>query len=87
MKVEVIVGEGYVGEVMGDLNIRRAHIESIEVLSGQAKAITALVPLSEMFGYATDLRSCTQGRGIYTMEFHHYELVPQGVADKILGRI
>ena len=87
MKVEVIVGEEYVGEVMGDLNIRRAHIESIEVLSGQAKAITALVPLSEMFGYATDLRSCTQGRGIYTMEFHHYELVPQGVADKILGRI
>mgnify|MGYP000379795655 CR=1 FL=1 len=83
MKVEVVVPEEYMGDVMGDLNARRGRIEGME-LRGNAQVIRAYVPLAEMFGYATDLRSKTQGRGTYTMQFDHYEEVPKNIADKIL---
>lgn len=83
MKVEVVVPEEYMGDVMGDINSRRGRIEGME-LRGNAQVIRAFVPLAEMFGYATDLRSKTQGRGTYTMQFDHYEEVPKNIADKIL---
>ncbi|ABP66571.1 translation elongation factor G [Caldicellulosiruptor saccharolyticus DSM 8903] len=83
MKVEVVVPEEYMGDVMGDINARRGRIEGME-LRGNAQVIRAYVPLAEMFGYATDLRSKTQGRGTYTMQFDHYEEVPKNIADKIL---
>ena len=85
MKVEVIVPEEYMGDVMGDINSRRGRIEGMETRSG-AQVIRGFVPLSEMFGYATDLRSKTQGRGTYTMQFDHYESIPNSIADKILGK-
>ncbi|SDF74486.1 elongation factor G [Sporomusa acidovorans] len=82
MKVEVIVPEDYMGDVIGDLNSRRGRIEGMEARAG-AQSIKAFVPLSEMFGYATDLRSRTQGRGNYSMEFDHYEEVPKNIAEAI----
>ena len=85
MKVEVIVPEEYMGDVIGDLNSRRGRIEGMELRSG-AQVIRGYVPLSEMFGYATDLRSKTQGRGTYTMQFDHYEQVPNSIAEKVLGK-
>lgn len=85
MKVEVIVPEEYMGDVIGDINSRRGRIEGMEVRSG-AQVIRGFVPLSEMFGYATDLRSNTQGRGVYTMQFDHYEQVPNSIAEKITGK-
>jgi elongation factor G len=72
MDVEVVMPEGFVGEVLGDLNARGAEIQIMESRPGGAQAIRAYVPLAEMFGYATDLRSMTQGRGTFTMEFHHH---------------
>ena len=78
MRVDVVVPEEYMGDVMGDLNSRRGQIQGMEARSG-AQAITAFVPLSEMFGYATDLRSRTQGRGQYTMQPSHYEEVPKSI--------
>lgn len=84
MKVEVIVPEEYMGDVIGDLNSRRGKIEGMESRAG-AQAIRAYVPLAEMFGYATILRSRTQGRGIYTMQFSHYEEVPKNIAETIVG--
>lgn len=72
MDVEVVIPEGFVGEVLGNLNSRGANIQIMESRPGRAQAIRAYVPLAEMFGYATDLRSMTQGRGIFTMEFHHH---------------
>ena len=84
MKVEVVVPEEYMGDVMGDISSRRGHIEGMESRNG-AQVIRGLVPLAEMFGYATDLRSKTQGRGTYTMQFSHYEIVPKNVAEKILN--
>lgn len=84
MKVEVIVPEEYMGDVMGDINGRRGRIEGMETRSG-AQVIRGFVPLAGMFGYATDLRSKTQGRGTYTMQFDHYEAVPNSIAEKILG--
>ncbi|HOP56348.1 MAG TPA: elongation factor G [bacterium] len=80
MKVEVIIPDNYTGEVMSDLMARRAHIKDME-LDGSTRVIRVLVPLNEMFGYATDLRSLTQGRGSYTMEFSHYGEVPQGILE------
>ena len=71
MKVEVVVPEDYLGDVIGDINARRGQIEGMEPRGG-AQVIRGCVPLSEMFGYATDLRSKTQGRGVYTMQFSHY---------------
>ena len=82
-KVEVITPEDYMGDVMGDLNSRRGRIEGMEARVGGAQAISAYVPLSEMFGYTTDLRSTTQGRATHTMIFDHYEEVPASIAAKI----
>ncbi len=85
MKVEVTMPEEYMGDVIGDLNSRRGHIDgSIEDVGG-GKMIRALVPLAEMFGYSTDLRSRTQGRGNYSMFFEKYEAVPRNVADSVLN--
>lgn len=83
-KVEVLTPEDYMGDVMGDLNSRRGRIEGMEARQGGAQAIRSFVPLSEMFGYATDLRSMTQGRANYTMIFDHYEEVPASIAKKIM---
>jgi elongation factor G len=85
MKVEVTVPEEYFGDVMGDINSRRGKLEGMEVVHG-AQVINAHVPLSEMFGYATDLRSKSQGRGNYTMIFSHYEQVPRSIAEEIIGK-
>ena len=85
MKVEVEVPEDYIGNVIGDLNSRRGHIEGQETDQGIAK-VSVKVPLAEMFGYATDIRSKTQGRGIFTMEFSHYEEVPRNVAEAIIAK-
>ena len=84
MKVAVIVPEDYMGDVMGDLNARRGQIQGMETRVGAAH-IDALVPLSEMFGYATDLRSRTQGRGQYTMEPSHYIELPKNLQEKLIG--
>jgi elongation factor G len=83
-KVDVTVPEEYMGDVIGDLNSRRGRIEGMEARNG-LQIIHGFVPLSEMFGYATDLRSKTQGRGTYSMEFHHYEPVPKNIQDKIVS--
>jgi len=83
MAVEVVTPEDYLGDVMGDLNSRRGHIEHLEP-RGNAQAIRARVPLATMFGYATDLRSTTQGRATFTMQFDRYEDVPQSIAGEIV---
>lgn len=85
MKVEVEVPEAYLGSVMGNLISRRGQIEAQEVEQGLAK-VTTKVPLAEMFGYATDIRSMTQGRGIFSMEFSHYDEVPKNVAEAIIAK-
>jgi elongation factor G len=85
MKVEVEVPEDFLGDVMGDLNSRRGQIEGMGSDSGVAK-VTAKVPLAEMFGYATDIRSKTQGRGIFSMEFSNYDEVPRNVAEAIIAK-
>ncbi len=84
MKVEVIVSDQFLGDVLGQLNARRALIQGMEMRPGNAQAAKALVPMAEMFGYATVLRSITQGRGVFSMEFDHYAPVPAAVAEKIL---
>ena len=85
MLVNVIMPDEYLGDVMGDLNSRRGMIQKMEAISGGAQRITAMVPLSEMFGYATVLRSRTQGRGQYTMEPSHYSEVPKSIQEKIIN--
>jgi elongation factor G len=85
MKVEIMVPEEYIGEVIGDINSRRGKVEGIEPKGG-SQVIRSFVPLSEMFGYATDLRSHTQGRGTYSMEFSHYNELPANLAEKIVHR-
>jgi elongation factor G len=85
MKVEVVVSEEFLGEVIGQLNARRGEILGMEIRPGNAQAVKAMVPLAEMFGYATDLRSATQGRGVFTMEFDHYARVTENVARAIIG--
>ena len=85
MKVEAIVPDQYLGDVVGDINSRRGRIDNIESRLGE-QSVHCFVPLSEMFGYATDLRSRTQGRGMYTMQFDHYEEVPKSVAEKVVGK-
>jgi elongation factor G len=87
MRVEVVVPEGATGDVIGDLIARRGQINGMELHSIGMQAIKALVPLAEMFGYATSLRSATQGRGTFTMEFDHYDVVPEERAKAILGII
>ena len=84
MKVDVTVPEDYMGDVIGDINSRRGKIEGMEA-RGNAQVVHSFVPLAEMFGYATDLRGKTQGRGTFTMEVHHYEPVPKSVQEKIVS--
>jgi len=84
MKVEVTVPEQYMGDVIGDINSRRGKVKAIDQ-RGNVKVITAMVPLAEMFGYATDLRSITQGRGNYTMQFSHYEELPKSIYEKVIA--
>ena len=84
MRVEVVTPEEYLGDIMGNLAARRGNILGIEPRPGAAQAVRAVVPLAEMFGYATQLRSSTQGRGVFTMEFDHYQAVTQEVADKVI---
>jgi len=81
----VVVPDEYMGDVMGDLVSRRGHITGMEPRAG-AQVIAALVPLAQMFGYATDLRSLTQGRATYTMQFSHYMEVPATIAAEIISR-
>ena len=85
MKVEVVVPEEYMGDVIGDLNSRRGRIDGMEARAG-AQVIKSFVPLSEMFGYATDLRSKTQGRGNYSMEISHYDEVPKNISEAIVAK-
>jgi len=86
MSIEVVTPENYMGDVIGDLSSRRGKIQQMEK-RGKAQAIKAQVPLSGMFGYATDLRSKTQGRANYTMQFSHYEEVPKGIAEAIVAKV
>jgi elongation factor G len=85
MKVEVVLPKDYAGTVNGDLNSRRGRIEGMEERPG-TQIVTALVPLSSMFGYSTDLRSRTQGRATYTMHFDHYEEVPRNIAEELIAK-
>lgn len=85
MKLEVNIPEEYLGDVLGQLNSRRSEIQGMEPRTGNAQAVRALSPLSEMFGYATELRSITQGRGVFSMEFDHYAPVSAAVAKKVLS--
>lgn len=85
MKVEVEVPEAFVGDVIGDINARRGQMEGMNTEGGITK-VNAKVPLAEMFGYATDIRSKTQGRGTFTMEFSHYEEVPRSIAEAIIAK-
>jgi elongation factor G len=85
MRVDVNVPETYMGDVMGDLNSRRGRIEGMENRNG-AQVISSFVPLANMFGYATELRSRTQGRGLFTMQFDHYEEVPRSIQETVLKK-
>ena len=85
MDVEVVTPEDYMGDIIGDLNRRRGQVQNMDDIPS-GKAITALVPLSEMFGYATDLRSATQGRATYTMEFKKYLEVPSNLTEEIISK-
>jgi elongation factor G len=85
MKIEVVVPDQYLGDVMGDISSRRGRIEGMDAHAG-IQTIKGKVPLAEMFGYATSLRSSTQGRGTYTMEFHGYEEAPRTVAEKLIEK-
>lgn len=86
MKVEVVMPEEYLGDIMGDITARRGRVEGMEA-RGNAQVVSAQVPLSEMFGYATSLRSSTQGRGTYSMVFDHYEEVPKSISEEIIKKI
>jgi elongation factor G len=86
MNVEVVVPEEYMGEVIGDLNSRRGRIEGME-LRGTSQIIKSMVPLAQMFGYATDMRSLTQGRGSFTMHFGRYEEAPGPIAEEIISKV
>jgi elongation factor G len=86
MKVEVVVPEEYLGEVLGQVTSRRGEVQGMEMRPGNAQAVRGSIPLAEMFGYATELRSGTQGRGVFTMEFDHYAPVSQSVAEKIINK-
>jgi elongation factor G len=79
-----VVPEEFLGDIIGQLNARRGEILGMEMRPGQSQAVRAMVPLAEMFGYATELRSATQGRGVFTMEFDHYHRVSESVARQIM---
>jgi elongation factor G len=85
MAVEVVVPEEYMGDVIGDINSRRGRIEGME-LRGTTQIIKSMVPLSEMFGYATDIRSRTQGRGSFTMHFGKYEEMPASLQEQVVSK-
>jgi elongation factor G len=85
MRIEVVVPETSTGDVIGDLVARRGQVSGLEMHSPGMQAVKGLVPLAEMFGYATTLRSVTQGRGTFTLEFDHYEIVPEERARQVLG--
>ena len=87
MRVEVVTPEDYMGAVNGDLNRRRGQIEKMEPRPGGAQVITAYVPLSEMFGYTTDLRSATQGRATSTMHFERYDQAPKNIAEEVIAKV
>jgi elongation factor G len=84
MKVEVVVPEEFLGDIIGQLNSRRGEIVGMELRPGNAQAVRSMVPLAEMFGYATNLRSATQGRGVFTMEFDHYAEVDKKSAESVV---
>jgi elongation factor G len=84
MSIEIVTPEEYLGDVIGDLNSRRGRVKNIE-RRGNMQVIKGHAPLAEMFGYATDLRSKTQGRATFTMQFSHYEEVPKGVSEGIIA--
>jgi elongation factor G len=86
MAVEVVCAEEYMGDIIGDLNSRRGRVQGMN-MRGSGRVITAQVPLSEMFGYATDIRSKTQGRATYTMQFAHYEEVPKNISEQIIAKV
>jgi elongation factor G len=86
MSVEVVVPEDYMGDVIGDLNSRRGRITGMNPRSN-VQVVTAEVPLAQMFGYSTDLRSKTQGRATYSMQFHRYEAVPNNIAEAIIAKV
>ena len=84
MNLEVIVPEEYMGDILGELSSRRASIGGMEMRPGGAQSIRSIAPLAEMFGYATALRSKTQGRGVFSMEFSRYEKVPEAVSEGVV---
>ena len=86
MRVEVVTPENYMGDVIGDLNSRRGHVAGTET-RGNATVITAMVPLANMFGYVNNLRSLSQGRANYSMQFNHYEEVPSNVAEEVRAKL
>ena len=86
MKVEVVTPEDYMGDVIGDLNSRRGQVGGMDS-RGNARVISAMVPLANMFGYVNTLRSMSQGRAQFSMEFHHYEQVPSNVSDEIKAKM
>ncbi len=86
MGVEVVTPEDYMGDVIGDLNSRRGNVQSMDQ-RGNARVVTAVVPLANMFGYINTLRSISQGRAQFTMQFDHYEQVPQAVADEVRAKL
>ena len=85
MSVEVVMPEEYLGDIMGDITSRRGRVDGMEA-RGNAQVVKAFVPLAEMFGYATSLRSNTQGRGTYSMHFDHYEEVPKSISEEIIKK-
>jgi elongation factor G len=86
MRVEVVVPEEFMGDIIGDLTSRRGHVQSMEARGG-SQVINARVPLEKMFGYATDMRSRTQGRATYSMHFDHYDQAPKSVSDEVIARV
>ena len=86
MSLEVVTPEEYIGDVMGDLSSRRGRVSGMEARD-RVQVVSAMVPLANLFGYATDLRSCTQGRANYTMQFDHYDEVPSSVAEGVVEKM
>ena len=86
MKVEVTIPEEYMGEVLGQVTSRRGEVLGMDVHPGNTQEVRSMIPLAEMFGYATELRSGTQGRGVFTMEFDHYSPVSESVKEKVLNK-
>ena len=85
MRVEVVIPEEYLGDIMGDITSRRGRVEGMDA-RGNAQVVRSMVPLAQMFGYATSLRSNTQGRGVFSMHFDHYEEVPKSIAEEIIKK-